>query len=88
MKISQPNLIRHATVETNLTALFCLVDDFYAGVTPPTPEEEQLLANIPFDGEAMRAFLGVEQWDSPEELSSAIARPTTHGELHGGQRCP
>ncbi len=57
----------------------CLVQDFYADVTLPTPEERQLLANIPFDDEAMRSFLGVERWDSPEELSfyeKTLFRPT------------
>jgi acetylornithine deacetylase/succinyl-diaminopimelate desuccinylase-like protein len=57
----------------------CLVKDFYADVTPPTAEEQQLLANIPFDDEAMRTFLGVDQWDRPEELSfyeKTLFRPT------------
>ncbi len=57
----------------------CLVDQFYADVTPPTPREDELLANIPFDDEGMRTFLGIEQWDSPADLSfyeKTLFRPT------------
>jgi acetylornithine deacetylase/succinyl-diaminopimelate desuccinylase-like protein len=57
----------------------CLVPDFYAEATPPTAEERQLLAQIPFDDAAMRAFLGVERWEGPAELSfyeKTLFRPT------------
>src|SRR5262249_13719807 len=36
----------------------CLVQDFYAEAKPPTPEEQALLAQIPFDEAGMLSFLG------------------------------
>lgn len=57
----------------------CLVDGFYNEATPPTPEEQQLLASIPFDEAGMRAFLGLEQWEGPPALSfydKTLFRPT------------
>jgi acetylornithine deacetylase/succinyl-diaminopimelate desuccinylase-like protein len=57
----------------------CLVPDFYAEATPPTAEERQLLAQIPFDDAGMRAFLGVERWEGAAQLSfyeKTLFRPT------------
>ncbi|HEY7490604.1 MAG TPA: M20/M25/M40 family metallo-hydrolase [Candidatus Tectomicrobia bacterium] len=57
----------------------CLVDGFYNDAQPPTPEEQQLLAHLPFDDAGMRAFLGLERWDGPPELSfydKTLFRPT------------
>ena len=45
-----------------------LVQDFYAEAKPPSPEEQALLANIPFDEAGMRSFLGLERWDGPPSL--------------------
>ncbi len=47
----------------------CLVQDFDTDVTPPTLEEQTLLANIPFDDADMRTFLGIERWEGPPEQS-------------------
>ena len=57
----------------------CLVQDFYAEAKPPTPEEQELLAHIPFDEGGMRSFLGLERWDGPAHLSfydKTLFRPT------------
>lgn len=57
----------------------CLVEGFYDDARPPTPDEQQLLANIPFDDAGMRAFLGLERWEGPPELSfydKTLFRPT------------
>jgi acetylornithine deacetylase/succinyl-diaminopimelate desuccinylase-like protein len=57
----------------------CLVPGFYDDVKAPAPEEQQLLANIPFDDEGMRAFLGIERWEGPAEFSfyhQTLFRPT------------
>ena len=57
----------------------CLVQDFYAEAQAPTPEEQALLAHIPFDDASMRSFLGVERWDGPTHLSfydKTLFRPT------------
>jgi acetylornithine deacetylase/succinyl-diaminopimelate desuccinylase-like protein len=57
----------------------CLVPEFYAEAAPPTPEEQTLLANIPFDEAGMRSFLGLERWDGPAHLSfydKTLFRPT------------
>jgi acetylornithine deacetylase/succinyl-diaminopimelate desuccinylase-like protein len=57
----------------------CLVQDFYAEAKPPSPEEQALLANIPFDEAGMRSFLGLERWDGPAHLSfydKTLFRPT------------
>src|SRR5207244_7204795 len=57
----------------------CLVHDFYAEAKPPTSEEQELLANIPFDEVGMRSFLGLERWDGPAYLSfydKTLFRPT------------
>lgn len=57
----------------------CLVEDFYTQAQPPTPTERALLENIPFDDAGMRAFLGLERWDGPAELSfyeKTLFRPT------------
>lgn len=57
----------------------CLVPDFYAEAHPPTPEEQRLLATIPFDNAGMRDFLGLERWDGPPHLSfyeKTLFRPT------------
>ena len=57
----------------------CLVPDFYAEAKPPTPEEQELLAHIPFDEAGMRSFLGLEHWDGPANLSfydKTLFRPT------------
>jgi acetylornithine deacetylase/succinyl-diaminopimelate desuccinylase-like protein len=57
----------------------CLVPDFYADATPPTTEEQRLLAALPFDDAQMRAFLGIERWEGPPELSfyeKTLFRPT------------
>ena len=45
----------------------------------PTPEEQALLANIPFDDARMREFLGIDRWEGPPELSfydQTLFRPT------------
>src|SRR2546428_6172464 len=47
----------------------CLVQDFYAEAKPPTSEEQELLANIPFDEAGMRSLLGPERLDGPAPLS-------------------
>jgi acetylornithine deacetylase/succinyl-diaminopimelate desuccinylase-like protein len=57
----------------------CLVEDFYAEAKPPTPEEQELLAHVPFDAAGMLAFLGLERWDGPANLSfydKTLFRPT------------
>ncbi len=57
----------------------CLIDRFYTDATPPTPDEQRLLADIPFDDDGMRAFLGIERWEGPEGLSfydKTLFRPT------------
>src|SRR5262249_57743934 len=57
----------------------CLVEDFYAEAKPPTPEEQALLAQIPFDEAGMLSFLGLERWDGPANLSfydKTLFRPT------------
>jgi acetylornithine deacetylase/succinyl-diaminopimelate desuccinylase-like protein len=57
----------------------CLIDGFYADATPPTADEQQLLANIPFDDEGMRTFLGIDRWEGPQNLSfydKTLFRPT------------
>lgn len=57
----------------------CLVDDFYAEAQAPTPEEQALLANVPFDDARMREFLGIERWEGPPGLSfydQTLFRPT------------
>jgi acetylornithine deacetylase/succinyl-diaminopimelate desuccinylase-like protein len=57
----------------------CLVQDFYAEAQAPTPEEQALLAPIPFDDASMRSFLGLERWDGPTHLSfydKTLFRPT------------
>lgn len=57
----------------------CLIEDFYRDARPPSPDEQQLLANIPFNEADMRAFLGIERWDGPTELSfydQTLFRPT------------
>ena len=57
----------------------CLVEDFYAEAKPPTSEEQELLAHIPFDDVGMLAFLGLERWDGPAHLSfydKTLFRPT------------
>jgi acetylornithine deacetylase/succinyl-diaminopimelate desuccinylase-like protein len=57
----------------------CLVQDFYAEAQAPTPEEQALLAHIPFDDASMRSFLGLERWDGPTHLSfydKTLFRPT------------
>ena len=57
----------------------CLVQNFYAEAKPPTSEEQELLANIPFDEAGMRSFLGLEHWDGPANLSfydKTLFRPT------------
>jgi len=57
----------------------CLVEGFYDDAQPPTLEERQLLANLPFDDAGMRAFLGLERWEGPPELSfydKTLFRPT------------
>src|SRR5262245_65221422 len=47
----------------------CLVQDFYAEAKPPSPEEQELLANIPFDEAGMQSFLGLERWEGTANLS-------------------
>jgi acetylornithine deacetylase/succinyl-diaminopimelate desuccinylase-like protein len=57
----------------------CLIDGFYADAAPPTADELQLLANIPFDDEGMRTFLGIDRWEGPQNLSfydKTLFRPT------------
>jgi acetylornithine deacetylase/succinyl-diaminopimelate desuccinylase-like protein len=57
----------------------CLIDGFYTDATPPTPDEQRLLADIPFDDAHMRMFLGIERWEGPEGLSfydKTLFRPT------------
>ena len=57
----------------------CLVQDFYTEAKPPTAEEQELLAHIPFDEAGMRSFLGLERWDGPANLSfydKTLFRPT------------
>ncbi len=57
----------------------CLVQDFYTEAKPPTAEEQELLAHIPFDEVGMRSFLGLERWDGPAHLSfydKTLFRPT------------
>jgi acetylornithine deacetylase/succinyl-diaminopimelate desuccinylase-like protein len=57
----------------------CLVQDFYTEAKPPSPEEQELLASIPFDEAGMRSFLGLERWDGPANLSfydKTLFRPT------------
>jgi acetylornithine deacetylase/succinyl-diaminopimelate desuccinylase-like protein len=57
----------------------CLIDGFYTDATPPTADEQHLLADIPFDDDAMRTFLGIEHWEGPEDLSfydKTLFRPT------------
>jgi acetylornithine deacetylase/succinyl-diaminopimelate desuccinylase-like protein len=57
----------------------CLIDGFYTDATPPTADEQRLLADIPFDDAAMRTFLGIERWEGPEGLSfydKTLFRPT------------
>ncbi|MEE8301559.1 MAG: M20/M25/M40 family metallo-hydrolase, partial [Candidatus Tectomicrobia bacterium] len=66
----------------------CLVPDFYSDATPPTSDEQHLLANIPFDDDGMRAFLGIEDWEGPSDLSfydKTLFRPTFNvNGLHAG----
>jgi acetylornithine deacetylase/succinyl-diaminopimelate desuccinylase-like protein len=66
----------------------CLVEGFYDEVQPSTPEEQQLLATIPFDDEGMRAFLGIDHWEGPAEWSfyhKTLCRPTFNiNGLHAG----
>lgn len=57
----------------------CLVSDFYTDALPPSAEEQQLLAQLPFDDDSLRSFLGVDRWDGPAELSfyeKTLFRPT------------
>lgn len=57
----------------------CLIDGFYERATPPTPDEQRLLANVPFDDASMRAFLGIDHWDGAPNLSfydKVLFRPT------------
>jgi len=57
----------------------CLVADFYAEAKPPTPAEQELLEQIPFDEAGMLSFLGLERWDGPTDLSfydKTLFRPT------------
>lgn len=57
----------------------CLVDNFYADAQPPSAEEQELLRHIPFDDAAMQAFLGLDHWEGPEDLSfyeKTLFRPT------------
>jgi acetylornithine deacetylase/succinyl-diaminopimelate desuccinylase-like protein len=66
----------------------CLIEGFYDDVKPATPEEQQLLADIPFDDAGMRAFLGIEQWEGPPGLTfyeKTLFRPTFNiNGLHAG----
>ena len=54
----------------------------------PLRKNERLLANIPFDDAGMRAFLGIERWEGPPELSfydQTLFRPTFNiNGLHAG----
>jgi acetylornithine deacetylase/succinyl-diaminopimelate desuccinylase-like protein len=57
----------------------CLIDGFYADAKPPSADEQRLLADIPFDDEAMRTFLGIDHWEGLQELSfyeKTLFRPT------------
>ena len=57
----------------------CLIPDFYAEATPPNADEQRLLDNIPFDEAGMQAFLGLDRWDGPSDLSfyeKTLFRPT------------
>lgn len=57
----------------------CLVPDFYTDAAPPTPAEQELLANLPFNDSDMRAFLGIDKWEGPTDLSfyeKTLFRPT------------
>jgi len=66
----------------------CLIEGFYDDAKPPTMEEQQLLANIPFDDAGMRAFLGIEQWEGPPALTfydKTLFRPSFNiNGLHAG----
>lgn len=66
----------------------CLIDDFYTDAAPPSPEEQALLDNIPFDDDRIRAFLGLERWEGPKHLSfydKTLFRPTFNiNGLHSG----
>jgi acetylornithine deacetylase/succinyl-diaminopimelate desuccinylase-like protein len=57
----------------------CLIDGFYADANPPTAEEQQLLAAIPYDEAGLRTFLGIDRWEGPAALSfyeKTLFRPT------------
>jgi acetylornithine deacetylase/succinyl-diaminopimelate desuccinylase-like protein len=57
----------------------CHISDFYTDAAPPTPAEQALLADVPFNDADMRAFLGVDKWEEPAELSfyeKTLFRPT------------
>jgi acetylornithine deacetylase/succinyl-diaminopimelate desuccinylase-like protein len=67
----------------------CQVAGFYDQATPPTADEQRLLADIPFDDSGMRAFLGIDHWEGPEPLSfyeKVLFRPTLNiNGLQSGQ---
>ncbi len=45
------------------------VEGFYDGVRPPSEFERELVARIPFDEQAVKDNLGIEEFDGPRDLS-------------------
>ncbi len=45
------------------------VEGFYERVVPPTEAEREAMARIPLDEEAMKADLGLKEWDGPKDLT-------------------
>src|SRR5690606_6602902 len=46
-----------------------LIEGFYDNVVPPTDYERELIARMPFDADAVKRDLGIDEFDGPPELS-------------------
>jgi len=68
------------------------VEGFYDRVVPPTPHERALMAEVPFDAEAVRANLGIAEFAGPRDLSyyeQVMFQPTFNvGGIAGGYTGP
>ena len=53
-----------------------LVEGFYDGIAPLTPEEERLMADVPEDGALMLKTFGVAQPEAGRTLQAALQIPT------------
>jgi acetylornithine deacetylase/succinyl-diaminopimelate desuccinylase-like protein len=68
------------------------VEGFYDRVVPPTPRERALMAEVPFDAEAVKTNLGIAEFAGPRDLSyyeQVMFQPTFNvGGIAGGYTGP